>query len=302
MKNDSKPTLITRAALQRIPIPQPDEEDDKEARGRVLIVGGSAEMPGAAILSATAALRAGAGKLRIATARSIAPLIAASVPEARVFALPETKSGALGSRVADRVAEYAAEVDAVCVGPGMIDGAAASRLVRTLLPRSRRATVILDAVALGPLAGERQLLRALCGRVVITPHAEEMAAVYGVSKAEIVGDALRAARRAASELGAVVALKGRETFIAAPEGAAYSNRAGNVGLATSGSGDVLSGLIAGLAARGADPLAAAVWGVHLHARAGDRLAKRAGPLGFLARERPAEIPALMSELSVGKNI
>jgi NAD(P)H-hydrate repair Nnr-like enzyme with NAD(P)H-hydrate dehydratase domain len=94
----------------------------------------------------------------------------------------------------------------------------------------------------------------------------------------------------------VIALKGRETFIAAPTGKTYSNRAGNVGLATSGSGDTLSGIIAGLAARGAEPLQAAVWGVYLHARAGDRLARRMGRLGFLARELLAEIPALMSEL------
>jgi ADP-dependent NAD(P)H-hydrate dehydratase len=92
-------------------------------------------------------------------------------------------------------------------------------------------------------------------------------------------------------------LKGRETFVASPGGETYVNRAGSVGLATSGSGDVLAGVIAGLVARGAEPARAAAWGVHLHALAGERLARRVGPLGFLARELPAEIPPLMAELS-----
>ena len=92
-------------------------------------------------------------------------------------------------------------------------------------------------------------------------------------------------------------LKGRETFVASPGGKVFVNRAGSVGLATSGSGDVLAGVIAGLVARGAEPARAAAWGVYLHALAGERLARRVGPLGFLARELPAEIPPLMAELS-----
>ncbi|HVF54841.1 MAG TPA: NAD(P)H-hydrate dehydratase [Pyrinomonadaceae bacterium] len=300
MKKDSKPTIIGPAVLRRMPVPEPLEEDDKEARGRVLVVGGSREMPGALVLAATAALRAGAGKLRIATVRSVASLVAASVPEARVFHLPETKSGALGASAVAEVAVYAGDVQAVCIGPGMIDERATTAFVKKLLPRIESAVVVLDADALNVLARDRELLHVLEGRAVVTPHAEEMAGISGVDKSEIADDALNAARRAATELRAVVVLKGRETFIVGPTGKAYSNRAGNVGLATSGSGDVLSGLIAGLAARGAEALTAAVWGVHLHALAGDLLAERVGKLGFLARELPGEIPRLMSDLSGGK--
>ncbi|MCA1616077.1 MAG: NAD(P)H-hydrate dehydratase, partial [Acidobacteria bacterium] len=101
----------------------------------------------------------------------------------------------------------------------------------------------------------------------------------------------------ADKFGATVALKGRETFVAAPGvPEVFVNRAGNVGLATSGSGDTLAGLVAGLAARGADPVRAAVWGVHIHALAGERLARRVGPLGYLARELPGEFPAVISDL------
>jgi NAD(P)H-hydrate repair Nnr-like enzyme with NAD(P)H-hydrate dehydratase domain len=130
---------------------------------------------------------------------------------------------------------------------------------------------------------------------VVTPNADELEEIYGEDAA--AEGALKAARRAAKEFRSVVVMKGRETFVVEPGGAAFVNRAGSVGLATSGSGDVLAGVISGLVARGAEAFHAAAWGVYLHALAGERLARRVGPLGFLARELPAEIPPLMSELS-----
>ena len=296
----TRPIVITPQVLRRLPLPQPKEEGDKEERGRVLVIGGGQEMPGAIILAATAALRAGAGKLQIATGKSIAPLVAASVPESRVFALPETKSGAVANTAVSKVGEYISKVQAVCIGPGWIDETAVKRFVKGMLQHCKNMPVILDAGALACLSEGRELLHALEGRAIITPHAEEMATIYSADKEEIVRDPFAAAYRAASELRAVVALKGRETFIAEPDGDVYCNRAGNIGLATSGSGDTLSGIIAGLSARGAEPLTATVWGVYLHACAGDRLAERIGPLGFLARELLPEIPSLMSELSGNK--
>lgn len=288
--------LITPTLLRRWPLPQPDEEGDKEERGRVLVVGGASEMPGAVILAATGALRAGAGKLQIATIRSIAQLVAAGVPEARVFALPETRAGAIAASSAEEIAERAKNVQAVLIGPGMIDERAVSRLVKSVLPEIKHATVILDAAALYCFTESPECLRALGGNAVLTPHAGEMASMLDTGKESVTRDPLATARRAAHQLHAVVALKGAETYIAAPGGQSYRNRTGNIGLATSGSGDTLSGIIAGLAARGAHPLQAAAWGVYLHGCAGDKLAKRMGPLGFLARELLAEVPALMSEL------
>jgi hydroxyethylthiazole kinase-like uncharacterized protein yjeF len=135
---------------------------------------------------------------------------------------------------------------------------------------------------------------------VLTPHAGEMAGMLDADKEDVLRDAQQTAQRAARRLRAIVALKGAETFISAPDGETYCNRTGNVGLATSGSGDTLSGIISGLLARGASPLQSAVWGVYVHGRAGDQLARRVGPLGFLARELLAEVPHLMSELSSSK--
>jgi ADP-dependent NAD(P)H-hydrate dehydratase len=295
-----QPLIISPAVLRRWPLPQPDEDGDKEERGRVTVVGGAPEMPGAIILAATAALRAGAGKVRICAGRTIAQLVAAAVPEARVISLPETKAGGIAASAASQIIENAEGAQAILIGPGMIDESAIKRLMKSVLPRIERTTLILDAGALAFLKENLQSLHRLEGRAIITPHAGEMASMRSIDKSEIMrGPAIRA-QEASRDLRTVVALKGRETFISAPDDRTYCNRAGNVGLATSGSGDTLSGIIAGLAARGAEPLQAAVWGVYLHARAGDRLSKRMGRLGFLARELLAEIPALMSELDKGR--
>jgi len=290
--------IINPALLRRWALPQPDEGGDKEERGRALVVGGEGETPGAVVLAAEAALRAGAGKLRVAVPRGIAQTVAAAVPEARVFGLPETGTGVISGRAAGKIVELAGGVQCVLVGPGMIDERAAESLMKKVLPRIKGATVILDAAALACLKASGRNSHPRDSRIVLTPNADEMAGLLGESISSIKRDPPACARRAARDFRAVVALKGEETSIVSPDGPEiYLNRAGNVGLATSGSGDVLAGLVAGLAARGAEPLRAAVWGVYLHARAGDKLAQRVGPLGYLARELSREVPRLMSELS-----
>jgi ADP-dependent NAD(P)H-hydrate dehydratase len=278
-------------------LPWPDEGGDKDERGRVLVVGGATEMPGAIILAATAALRAGAGKLQIATCRSIAQIVGATVPEARVFALPETKTGAISSGASDEIINRANEVQAVLIGPGMIGESVVARLLEKVLPRLAKTVAVLDAASLTCSAVTPRHLHNLACQFVLTPHAGEMAKMLGISKDSIVDDPLKIVRQAVKDFKSVTVLKGAETYIAAPNSSkTYCNRTGNVGLATSGSGDTLSGIITGLAARGAAPLQAAVWGVYLHARAGDVLARRMGRLGFLARELLDEVPKIMSDL------
>jgi hydroxyethylthiazole kinase-like uncharacterized protein yjeF len=260
----------------------------------VLVVGGSAEIPGAVVLAATAALRAGAGKLQIATVRSAAPGVAIAIPEARVGALAQTPGGEIAASAAASIARLAADQDAVVIGPGMRDGHSAARLLGGVARRlGGRAVLVVDAGALDLLVADPLALRGR--RALITPHAGEMARLRGVPKGRILSDPQGEALRAAAAFRTVVVLKGRETWIAAPDGTCYRNRTGNVGLATSGSGDTLSGIVGGLAARGAAPVQAAVWGVFVHGRAGDRLARRVAPLGFLARELLAEVPVLLRE-------
>ncbi|HWS56036.1 MAG TPA: ADP/ATP-dependent (S)-NAD(P)H-hydrate dehydratase, partial [Pyrinomonadaceae bacterium] len=229
MKKKNSPVLIGAGVLRRIPLPWPDEGGDKEERGRVLVVGGGRETPGAVVLAGVAALRAGAGKLQVATVSRSAALVAASIPEARVFALPETRSGKPSRAAAASLRRHTGAAQCVCVGPGMIEDAAVARFVEETLRLCREVPVVLDAGGLACLSDTRELLHELGGRAVVTPNAEELADIYGEPKEGIKRGPLEAARRAASDFRSVVVLKGRETFIAAPTGEVYANRAGGVG-------------------------------------------------------------------------
>jgi ADP-dependent NAD(P)H-hydrate dehydratase len=312
----ARPRDIDDSLLRSWALPTPSGEGDKEARGHVLILGGSREMPGAVILAATAAMRAGAGKLTIATGRSVAQLVALAIPESRVLGLAENEAGGFTVEAVAALDPLADKINAILVGPGMQDEAATARLVHALLPRleGSNTSVLLDAEAMGailqPPGGDAGAgTKAGAGvnapfrfnvPVLLTPHAGEMAHLTGIDKAAIQEDPDRHALEAAQRWNAVVALKGARTVIAAPNGDRWQHEGGNVGLATSGSGDVLAGIIAGLAARGADLAQAVSWGVALHARAGVRLAERLGTLGYLARELPEEIPALLEQAAGGK--
>ncbi|MES2320081.1 MAG: NAD(P)H-hydrate dehydratase [Pseudomonadota bacterium] len=291
---------LDAAALRGWPLPMPSADGDKEQRGHVLVLGGSREMPGAVILAATAALRAGAGKLTIATGASVAQLVALAIPEARVIGLRETAEGGFAREAVAALDPLADKVNAVLVGPGMQDEAATAALVRALLARLNDTKVVLDACAMGiilnpDLDPEAEPFR-FEHSVVVTPHAGEMAHLTGIDKQQISDDPAIHAAEAARDWNAVVALKGARTIIGAPDGAMWQHDGGNIGLAISGSGDVLAGIIAGLAARGATLAQATCWGVALHALAGERLAARLGLLGYLARELPAEIPALLADI------
>jgi hydroxyethylthiazole kinase-like uncharacterized protein yjeF len=311
---------ITRDLLRTLPL-SPPEGADKRARGVVLVIGGCVEAPGGAMLAAQAALRAGAGKARIATCRSIAPLIATAIPETRVYGLPENNQGSIDIAAVDALERPIAEADTILIGPGMVDAESAAELAAAIVRRIDTQTVIVDAAALALLSHDRTALHHLRGRCAITPHRREMSLIVGVSEESISTQPAETAHRYADEFGAVTVLKGDETFIAGPEPSEavgsvfpplhsadepddgrqrlYRNTAGNAGLATSGSGDVLSGILAALTARGIDPLPAAVWAVYAHAVAGDRLQQKIG-IGFLARELMEEIPCTFAALMDGK--
>jgi ADP-dependent NAD(P)H-hydrate dehydratase len=298
MSRSNRSEPINERFLRRWPLPSADPGGNKETRGAALVVGGAPQMPGAVILAATAALRAGAGKLQIATGRSVASLVAAQVPEALVIGLPETRKGGIAPSAAREIERRSASADAVLIGPGMVDPDASARLVMNLLSRLKGKRLVLDAEAMACASLDPGAFAATKADVAVTPHSREMAQMLELPVPQVERDPAATSLRAARVLQAVVALKGPETFIAAPSGRLLCNRdAGNAGLGTSGSGDTLSGVVVGLAARGAPLLQAAAWGVFLHARAGDILARKVGPLGYLARELLAEIPREMARLS-----
>lgn len=285
----------TPQALRAWPPPPVGEVTDKEARGRLVVLGGSGQVAGALILSGVAALRVGAGKLQIGAPEGFATALALAVPEARVIPLAQTAAGEVAPDAADTIARSVAKCDAAVVGPGMLDEDAAGALMLKLLEQEGPAMVV-DAAAMSVLAKCPDAARRRAGRLILTPHAGEMASLTSASKAEVEADPVGVARRLAASLQAVVALKGAVTFIVSPDGQAWRHSGGSRGLATSGSGDVLAGVIGGLLARGATPLQAAVWGVYVHGAAGRALAKRIAPVGFLARELLDEIAPAMAAL------
>ena len=287
------PVMVTAETLRGWPLPSP-AASEKHSRGVVLVVGGSAETPGAARLAAEAALRAGCGKVRIATVSSVAPHLAALIPEARVYGFEQTTSGNLSAGSASQIATIAEEADVTLVGSGFVDPADAEALVGALAP-AVGGPVVLDALGSAYVDGHRDLAE-VEGPCVLTVNPSELGHVLGRDVEEAQRDPAGAAARLAAESGAGVLLGGETKIMAAPEGRVCRVTAGGPGLATAGSGDVQAGLVAGLIARGAEPSQAAVWAAWLHATAGDRLARRVGTLGFLARELAAEVPALLDEV------
>jgi hydroxyethylthiazole kinase-like uncharacterized protein yjeF len=291
----SRPDSITRRLLREWPLPDPDSAEDKDDRGAVLVIGGSRSIPGAVILAGTAALRSGAGKLMIATSKSVAAQVGVAIPEAKSVGLPEDRNGYIASSAAATIPKLAEDSDAMLIGPGMENAAGTRSFVTSVLKRTRNTPVVIDAGAIESLKKPRGFHQ-LGDSAVITPHAGEMASLMNAQKEEIETNAERWAARAAAEMNAVVALKGPETIISDSDGNLFLYRGGGVGLATSGSGDVLAGIVTGFLARGASPVQAAVWGVFIHGEAGKALAKKFARVGFLAHEIVDEVPVLLDSI------
>lgn len=288
-------TPLDSAWIAANPAPVHGSGTDKNSRGRVLAIGGAASVPGALRLTGEAALRAGAGKLQIATIASAALLIGVAVPEAGIISLPE-EDGEIAGDGGAALAKPLASCDALVAGPGIGDHAAAERIARRVLTGADdEAALVIDAAAIPAVAACRPLLARFAGRVVITPHHGEMAALTGEPIETIADDPERVALTVARDYGVVVVLKANDTLVATPDGCVLHYRGGGIGLATAGSGDVLAGAIAGLLSRGAAPRVAAGWGVWLHGHGGRRVAAARGPIGFLARELPDEFPRLLPQ-------
>jgi len=278
---------LDRAALRAHPLP-PVVDGGKESKGRLLVVAGSREVPGAAILTATAAMRAGAGKLRIATVNSIAIQIGIAMPEAMVVGLAEAEEGAFARAAVRPLAEQARKVDAVVAGPGLAEGDSGERIAEALVASEAR--LALDAAllhALQPLEAARATMP------VLLPHSGELASLLDCNEERVERDPVGCGRRAAELYRSLVLVKGVTSHVVTPDGDVWTYDGGAPGLGVSGSGDVLAGIVGGLLARGAEPLSAVLWAVWLHGEAGAALAKKVGPIGFLAREIADEIPALL---------
>jgi ADP-dependent NAD(P)H-hydrate dehydratase len=281
------PRPVSPAMLRAWPVPEPDEGGSKHDRGTVLVVGGATSTPGAVLLAGLGALRVGAGRLQVATVDTTSVALAVALPEAMVQGLPEGDEGSLDPGCAAQIAASCGSAAALVLGPGLVGKPGTRALLEALLPEVSGA-LVLDAVALTAIGGSPELLEPCRGRVVLTPNDGELKALLGRDD-----EGEDAVREVAERYGAVVAARGS---IVSPDGRSWTDEAGGIGLGTSGSGDVLAGVVGGLLARGCEPEQAAVWGQYLHAAAGDRLTARLGRVGFLARELLDELPLVLAGL------
>ena len=267
----------------------------KGTYGHVLVIAGSAGLLGAGELAARAAARSGAGLVTWGGPHSLWPTMAVKVTEVMTLGLPETEPGYLGPEAATSIIGNLQNKDVLALGPGIGRHDGTRSLVENLLARTT-IPVVIDADALFALAESKpERLKPSHAPWVLTPHPGEAARLLDCSVADIESDRPAAVRRLAERFGCVVALKGVPTLVSDhAEGVLYVNSTGNPGMATGGTGDVLTGMIAGFIAQGMSPLNATVAGVYLHGRAGD-IAAEAGQTGLLAGDLLHTIPQAIAE-------
>jgi len=284
---------LVEAADVASALPSREVETHKRAAGVVVVIGGSRLMTGAVCLAAEAAYRVGAGLVSVAVPAGILPVVQGVLRETTFVPLPETPEGTVAASV-ERLEEGLGAADAVAIGPGMTTQEETAAYVRTLV-RSCPVPVVLDADGLNAFAGRLDELADRRSEVVLTPHAGEFARLAGITAREVGADRVGNARSLAARIGGTVLLKGSRTVVATPEGRAWVNPTGGPFLATGGTGDVLTGMIAGLIARGLGPAEAATSAAYLHGRAGALAARERGD-GTTAGDVLAHVPAAAAEV------
>lgn len=288
-----KLNLITRKMISPLIKPRL-AESHKGTYGHVLVVGGSIGMTGAVVMSANAALRAGAGLVTAAVPESLLPVVESHLVEVMTLPLAETGQSTIALEAQPALENFLGKVSVCAVGPGMGRYPEALAIIDSII-ESSGVPIVIDADGLNALENNMSILKDRQVPIVITPHPGEMARLTGKTISEIQADRLNIAVEFAREWGITVVLKGNNTIIATANGEAYININGNPGMATAGSGDVLCGIIAGLIAQGLNPVEAAYTGVYLHGAAGDKVAEVKGQRGLIAGDLINAIPEILRD-------
>ncbi|NCC52346.1 MAG: NAD(P)H-hydrate dehydratase [Spartobacteria bacterium] len=283
------PTDVARA------LPRRKRTSHKGTYGHVLVIGGALGYTGAVTMAVKAALRSGAGLVTALVPRSIVSLVALHVPEAMVVGVDETEAGSISHEIWSDWRPRMEEFDALLMGPGMTRHKETFTLVRQIL-RESSIPLVVDADAISVFAGQPHWLDKSSCPLVLTPHPGELAALLGLNAADVQADRPGHVLATARATGAVVALKGAGTLVAAEGVPLHVNLTGNPGMATGGSGDVLAGLTAGLLGQGLSAFDAACAAVYLHGHAGDRVAWRTSQAGLIAGDLIEELPGAFADV------
>lgn len=281
--------LFNKAVFNR-----PDDSN-KGTLGSLLCICGSYGMAGAAIMAGKAALRCGIGLLKIAVPKSIYPVCATNILESIYYPLEETSNGVISSKNTDFLLEMCEKSSAVVIGCGLSVCDDTKNLVQSVITNCEKPLVI-DADALNCICNKPEILKNLKAPAIITPHPGEMARLLHSTPKTVNSNRENTAIDFAKKFGVVTVLKGAGTIIASPDGEVYINHTGNSGMATGGSGDVLSGIIGSLLAQGAAPINAAAAGVFLHGTIGDLAAEKLGKISMLPTDMIDMIPTAYLKL------
>lgn len=288
---DQTPSLYCMEESDLLYLPKRSSHSNKGSYGRILIIAGSHNMAGAAYLSAKAAYRMGAGLVKILTAESNREIIQTLLPEA---VLSTYDAGADQSRIkkateimkAPEIREELAWADAVCIGPGLGTSKFSKKMVKQVLSEAgkKQIPLVIDADALNLIAANEELSALFTKQMIITPHLGEMSRLTGKTVAEIQNDLIKTAVCYGNEHQVNCVLKDARSIVHIPDGKTYLNRSGNHGMATAGSGDVLSGIITALLGQGLSPALAAPLGVYVHGLAGNQALQKTGFRGMMAED------------------
>ena len=281
--------VITARDIASVVAPR-HAESNKGNYGHVLVVGGSLGKAGSAAMAGMAALRAGAGLSTVATAKSVLATVAGFHPELMTEALAETEEGSIAATAANRLDELVEKKTVVAIGPGISRHAQTAEQVRRLVAKCE-VPLVLDADGLNAFEGRTQELNGAGRSLVITPHPGEMARLVGCTIAEVQADRLGVPRKFAQEHQLIVVLKGHRTLVVRPDGEAWVCITGNPGMSTGGTGDILTGMVAGLVAQHPqDVLSAVLAAVHLHGLAGDVMRETVGEHSMVATDLLRGLP------------
>lgn len=256
-------------------------DSHKGSFGHVGVIAGSIGKTGAAAMTSLASLKVGAGLVSLAVPSSLNQILAQKLTEVMTFPLPEGKEGFLGNRAEERIIEFLADKDVVAIGPGISTDKETQGLIRRLVKRIS-IPMVIDADGINAFVGYTDILKDIGIPIIFTPHPGEMASLLGINPSDVQDDRIGISRRVSTEYNIYLLLKGARTIIAEPSGAIYINPTGNPGMATGGTGDILTGIIAGLIAQRLDISSAVRFGVFLHGLAGDLAAKEKGEAGMIA--------------------
>lgn len=289
---------VITSSLVRTLLPVRRGDAHKGSNGHAGIIAGSQGYTGAAALCAMGALRTGAGLVTVAAAQSLRGVLDVKLTEAMVRPVPEINWGAIGQKAVPFIEELAVHWDAIAIGPGMGRQPDTQAAIREIV-RNAEKPLVIDADGIQALANHMDVIHQSEALAIFTPHPGEMSALTGLSSVQINQNRIEVARQTAQKWNSIFVLKGAPTVVAFPDGEAYINTSGNAGLATAGTGDVLTGVITALISQGLASHDAALAGVYLHGLAGDIIARN-GMIGMTAGDVIQALPAAIAAVQDGE--